>query len=60
MHDTWLRWCDLEGNVVPIAPELVARADEEAKRVVDALQRAEALAAKLRALGVDPDGAEKS
>jgi hypothetical protein len=41
----WLRWCDQEGNVIPTGAELA-----EAERA-----RAERLAARLRALGIDPD-----
>jgi hypothetical protein len=44
-HDTWLRWCDREGMVIPTGAE---RAEIERQRV-------ERLAAKLRELGVDPD-----
>ncbi len=40
----WLRWCDLDGN-------LILTGDERAHRET---QRAERLAAKLRELGVDP------
>lgn len=39
----WLRWCDREGNVIPTGAE---RAEQEH-------QRAERLAAQLRALGVE-------
>jgi hypothetical protein len=41
----WLRWCDQKGNVIPTGAELAA-----AERA-----RAERLAARLRALGIDPD-----
>jgi hypothetical protein len=41
----WLRWCDVNGVIVPTGEE---RAEQERGR-------AEKLAAKLRALGVDPD-----
>lgn len=44
-HDTWLRWCDKEGNVLPTGVERAQRAE----------QRAERLAAQLRALGIDPE-----
>jgi hypothetical protein len=36
-HDTWLRWCDQQGRVIPTGAE-----------------RAERLAAQLRALGIEP------
>ncbi|RMF33653.1 MAG: Uma2 family endonuclease [Chloroflexi bacterium] len=41
----WLRWCDLEGRVIPTGAE---RAEQERRR-------AERLAAQLRALGVEPE-----
>jgi hypothetical protein len=44
-HDTWLRWCDRQGVVIPTGAE---RADTER-------QRAERLAQKLRELEVNPD-----
>ncbi len=44
-EDTWLRWCDRSGVVIPTGEERV-----EAERA-----RAERLAAKLRAAGIDPD-----
>ena len=37
-EDTWLRWCNRDGAVIPTGEE-----------------RAERLAAKLRAAGIDPD-----
>jgi hypothetical protein len=43
-QETWLRWCDQQGKVIPTGAE---RADEAAAQ----LQR---LAAQLRALGVEP------
>jgi len=44
-EDTWLRWCDRDGAVIPTGEE---RAETERAR-------AERLAAKLRAAGIDPD-----
>jgi hypothetical protein len=41
----WLRWCDREGNVIPTGAEGQAMAT----------QRADRLAEKLRALGINPD-----
>ena len=41
----WLRWCDQAGNIIPTGAE---RAEQER-------ERAERLAARLRALGVDPE-----
>jgi hypothetical protein len=43
-HQTWLRWCDKEGRVIPTGAE---RAEASA-------ERAEKLAAQLRALGIEP------
>jgi hypothetical protein len=43
---TWLRWCDHDGNVIATGAE---RAEQER-------ERAERLAARLRELGVDPEG----
>lgn len=44
-QDTWLRWCDSEGRIIPTGAE---RAEQEH-------QRTEHLAAQLRALGVEPE-----
>ncbi|MBX3226355.1 MAG: Uma2 family endonuclease [Labilithrix sp.] len=69
MHTNWLRWTDLDGNLLPTPRESeerarreAERADREAQRAAAAearaessATRAEALAARLRALGVDPD-----
>lgn len=66
MEDEWLRWCDIDGTLLPTGAELAAeqrqRAEEAAKRAEraegraeQAEERAERLAAKLRALGIDPD-----
>ena len=55
----WLRWCDREGNVIPTGAELAEqerqRAEQERQRVEQERQRADRLAARLRALGIDPD-----
>ena len=48
----WLRWLDRDGNLVMSGQEL---ANAAAQRETAAAQRAAALAAKLRELGVDPD-----
>jgi len=49
---TWIRWADLEGNVLPTRGEIAIQAQAQA-------QQAQAenlkLAAKLRELGIDPD-----
>ena len=65
-EDTYLRWCDQEGNLLPTGNELAereaeraereaGRAAEEAEARQEAEQRAERLAAKLRESGLDPD-----
>ena len=46
LQGTWLRWCTLDGRVVPTGAE----------RAVIAEARAERLAARLRELGVDLNG----
>ncbi len=56
-RETWLRWCDRAGRVIPTGAE---RADEERRRADDATARADRLAAQLRALGIDPDAPEAS
>jgi Uma2 family endonuclease len=64
--DQWLRWVDAQGVPVPTGAEraeheakraehALERAEHEAKRAEHALERAQKLAAKLRALGIDPD-----
>lgn len=65
-EDTWLRWCDKEGNVVLTGAERAQQAEqrveeaeqraEEAEQRADLAQRrAEQLAAQLKALGIDPN-----
>lgn len=65
-EDTYLRWIDQEGNLLPTGNEKAAReaerADQEAERAdqeAEARRQAEAraaqMAAKLRELGLDPD-----
>ncbi|MCP4113019.1 MAG: Uma2 family endonuclease [Desulfobacteraceae bacterium] len=63
MHKVWLRWVDHEGNLIPNGDEQRHRADmaeqkaeEERSRADMAEQKAEILAAKLRTLGIDPEG----
>jgi hypothetical protein len=58
-HDTWLRWCDREGRVIPTGAE---RAEEERQRAQDAERRADETAEKvrrlteqLRQLGAEPE-----
>ena len=65
-EDTWLRWCDAQGNIIPTGEERARteaearqqaeeRASHEAAARQQAEDRAAQLAAKLRELGVDPD-----
>ncbi len=49
----WLRWWDLDGNLLLTGDE---RADQEEQRADREKQRADRLAAKLRELGIDPEG----
>jgi hypothetical protein len=56
----WLRWCTRDGKVLPTGDEAKAEATAcaaaEKARADTAEARAERLAARLRALGIDPDG----
>jgi hypothetical protein len=56
----WLRWCDADGKLVPTGRERAESAEQRAQgaeqRVEAADQRAALLAARLRELGIDPDG----
>lgn len=65
-YDTWLRWCDAEGNLLQTGEEHAAderlarreaeeRASEAEERATEAEERAVRLAAKLRELGLNPD-----
>ncbi|WP_375466458.1 hypothetical protein [uncultured Nostoc sp.] len=65
-RDVWLRWCDATGNMIPTGAERAEqerlraeqerlRAEQEREAKETALQRAERLAAQLRALGVEPE-----
>jgi hypothetical protein len=66
IHRPWLRWHTRDGKVVPTGSERAAeekaraemaevRADDEKARADDEKARAERLAARLRALGLNPD-----
>jgi Uma2 family endonuclease len=59
--DTWLRWCDSNGKLIPTGAEAKAletkRAEQAEERAMEAEERATRLAAKLRELGVDPEKA---
>jgi hypothetical protein len=58
-HDLWLRWCTADGQVVQTGAERARaereRADTERERADTERERADRLAARLRALGIDPD-----
>lgn len=65
-QDTWLRWTDEQGNLIPTGKESAEReaaekeyerAEKERERAEKeaALEKTEKLAARLRALGLDPD-----
>ena len=60
-HDTWLRWTDEDGGLIPTGRERAEqerqRAEQERQRADQAEQRAERLAALLRQAGIDPDQA---
>lgn len=57
----WLRWCDIDGTLLPTGEEAAqtarAQAAEAQARAEQERERAERLAAKLRTLGIDPDTA---
>jgi hypothetical protein len=57
-HQTWLRWCDAKGRLIPTGAERAdeerQRADEERQRADEERQRVERLVAQLRALGSEP------
>jgi hypothetical protein len=66
----WLRWYDAAENWLPTAAERAEAADQRAaqeaqqaeqatQRAAQETQRAEQLAARLRALGIDPDQLEE-
>jgi hypothetical protein len=46
---TWLRWCDLQGQVIPTGAERAARETERAAREATLRQQAETEVARLRA-----------
>ncbi len=65
--ELWLRWRDPAGQLIPTGAECAEAANERAdaaseradaanERADAANERAERLAAKLRAMGVDPNG----
>ncbi|MCK5522308.1 MAG: Uma2 family endonuclease [Thiomargarita sp.] len=55
----WLRWATLDGELLPTPHEYERREKEQERQEKEqAQQRAERLAAKLRALGINPDELE--
>jgi Uma2 family endonuclease len=58
-QDTWLRWCDRQGNILPTGDErnwqAEQRATEAEHRASEAERRAQLLAEQLRNLGINPD-----
>jgi Uma2 family endonuclease len=51
-RQTWLRWCDRDGQVIPTGAE---RAEDEKRRADSAEEKARKLAERLRSLGINPD-----
>jgi hypothetical protein len=65
-HDTWLRWTDVHGTLIPTGKERAEqehqraeqehqRAEQERQRAEQEHQRAERFAALLRRSGIDPE-----
>ena len=65
-HETWLRWCDRAGQVIPTGAEArdrerrraeaeALRAEAETRRAEQALQDVARLREKLRLAGIDPE-----
>jgi Uma2 family endonuclease len=58
-EDTWLRWCNEKGELIPTGQERAVSAEERLRsaeqRAATAEERATRLAAKLRELGLDPE-----
>ena len=54
LDNTWLRWVDAEGNLVPTGREQRERADRERQCADSERERADRLAEQLRQLGVEP------
>lgn len=59
VNSEWLRWTDLDGNLIPTGKERAevaeGRAEVAESRAEAAEERAARLIAQLRALGIDPD-----
>jgi len=58
-HDTWLRWTDEHGGLIPTGKEFAEqerlRAEHAEELLVQERQRVERLSALLRQAGIDPD-----
>ena len=52
VEDSWLRWCDVSGNIIPTGAERAAQAEERARQ---AEERAIRLAEQLRSAGIEPE-----
>lgn len=55
--EDWLRWTDLQGQLLATGSEERRRADIESQRADREAQRAKELEEKLRSLGIEPDQA---
>ena len=59
MHETWLRWTNPDGTIIPTGDEAATEARNEAVEARNELDvanlRAEKLAAALRQMGINPD-----
>jgi len=51
-QDSWLRWCDRQGEIYLTGSELAKQTD---LKLIQERQKSERLAEKLRSLGIDPD-----
>ncbi|MFB2897655.1 hypothetical protein ACE1CI_32460 [Aerosakkonemataceae cyanobacterium BLCC-F50] len=58
-RDTWLRWCDRQGNILLTGDERSRQAEQRASeaehRASEAERRTQILAEQLRNLGINPD-----
>ncbi|MCL1470929.1 Uma2 family endonuclease [Argonema antarcticum] len=52
VEDTWLRWCDVSGNMIPTGAERAAQAEERARQAEEQSRR---LADQLRSAGIEPE-----
>lgn len=51
-EETWLRWCDEKGELIPTGAE---RAEAERRRADESNEKLERLRAQLRAAGIEPE-----